>query len=161
MHFNAAVALSLKAFWANDYYNFQNKPCQTFRPVCGRWVRQQYSSYPISLPFSLWIFISHFSLFLFISFPCLRRQISSPICIRSRGLSGVSAGTYLMGDTVGTFPHILNIDDRPGYLHADLPPRCSPLGSPRQRLGLFKCQFIFFPIIANVLPPLSEGKSLL
>lgn len=44
----------------------------------------------------------------------------------------------------GKVPHTLNIDDRLGYRHATLPPRCSPLGSQRQRLGLFKCQFIFY-----------------
>lgn len=137
---------------------------ENFSPCLWQtWVRQQYSSCPISL----WIFIPHppLSVFLFLflslSFSCLHRQISSCVCFRSRGLAGVSAGTHLMGDTVETFPNTVSSDDSQRYRHAASPLRCSPLGSLRKRLGLFKCQFIFFAHYRECAPcSASREKSL-
>lgn len=66
-----------------------------------------------------------------------------------------------MGDTVETFPNTVSSDDSQRYRHAASPLRCSPLGSLRKRLGLFKCQFIFFAHYRECAPcSASREKSL-
>lgn len=98
--------------------------------------------------------ISDFFFFGSLSFSCLRPQISSFICIRSRDFRWhIFNGRYS-----SNVPHTFTSDDKPCYLHADLPLRCSPLGSLRKRFGLFKCQFSFFPLSQMCSLLCQQGK---
>lgn len=141
LHFNAAAALSLKASSVHDYYNFQSKKLFTL------FVGDSSEATLFLLPyFSLDIYSPSpsFSLSLHPS----RSQacsVRSPLSLLQveRARWGFSWHTF-DGDTAETFPDTVNSHDSQCYRHAASPLRCSPLGSLRKRLGLFKCQFIFF-----------------
>lgn len=148
------------------------KSCQTFHPVCGT----QGLEWGINIPlapflflsfcvFFLWLFISHLWFFFYffwsLSFSCLRPQISSFICIRSRGLSGISAGTYSMGDTVVMFPTLLPVMTSPVIFRPPCPWDAHHWAPWERDSDYLNVNLVSLPIIANVLPPLSVGKSLL
>lgn len=159
MNFNGAVTLSLKAFKENHYKNFENK---SYHPVSDTQGHERGATFP-PVPFFFSFFVIYFpSVFFFFLIPlllCLHPQISSFICIRSRGLSGIWAGTYSMGDTVKMFPTLLPVmTSRVIFM---LPcPWDAHHWAPRERdSDYLNVNLVSVPIIVIVLPSLSGGKS--
>lgn len=98
-------------------------------------VKKQYSSHSASI--SSGYFPSHSFFTPAPSNPCFHlRQVE-------RARRGFRWHTFDGRCGKGRCSHSFSSADRPCYLHAASPLRCSPLGSLRKRLGLFKCQFIF------------------
>lgn len=146
MNFNGAVALSLKAFGGNDYNNFQNKSYQTFHPVSDTQGHEWGATVtPAPFFFSFFmLFISH--LWFFFLIPLLLMPAPSNLFFHLHQVERAQwdlSWHIFNGRYSGNVPHTFTSDDKPCYLHAALPLRCSPLGSPRKRFRLFKCQFGF------------------
>lgn len=130
------------------------KSCQTFHPVCGT----QGLEWGINIPlapflflsfcvFFLWLFISHLWFFFFFWIPLFLVPAPSNLFFHLHQVERAQRDFrwhIFNGRYSSNVPHTFTSDDKPCYLQAALPLRCSPLGSLRKRFGLFKCQFSFF-----------------
>lgn len=114
-------------------------------------MRHQYSSCPISLSFFLFFFLGGYlfpiSLFSFFLIHLFLMPAPSNLFFHLHQVERAQwdfRWHIFNGRYSSNVPHTFTSDDKPCYLHAALPLRCSPLGSLRKRFGLFKCQFSFF-----------------
>lgn len=127
------------------------KSCQTFHPVCGT----QGLEWGINIPLAPFLFLSFFLCFFFFGylfpisdfFSFFLMPAPSNLFFHLHQVERAQRDFrwhIFNGRYSSNVPHTFTSDDKPCYLQAALPLRCSPLGSLRKRFGLFKCQFSFF-----------------